>query len=99
MFVFGSAANVSVDGGDGGAAASEEGVPSFTFDASFLPAVDSDAAAGGAAGGGRGFELDVPLSLNPAITATEGGEGREAGDISPLFGSTFKNRGGRLGLA
>ena len=85
MFVFGSAANVAAhDSGDGGAApsVSADGIPSFTFDASSLPAVDG----GDASAAEGGLKFDVSPSQDPAAPAMEGGE---APPRRPLFGSTL----------
>ncbi|EJK48391.1 hypothetical protein THAOC_32815 [Thalassiosira oceanica] len=91
MFVFGSAAKADADGDEGGrgkasSTTATDGAPSFAFDASFLPAVtatptanDDDKPVEG------GFKFNVP----PSQAATARGE---AGDTSPLFGSTFKSR-------
>ncbi|EJK60270.1 hypothetical protein THAOC_19408 [Thalassiosira oceanica] len=91
MFVFGSAPNVSAprnDTGDTGAAASSvstDGIPSFSFDASFLPAVDG----GDAASDAGAFRFNPP-SARDLAEAT--GDRAEAGDTTPLFGSTFRSK-------
>ncbi|EJK48389.1 hypothetical protein THAOC_32813 [Thalassiosira oceanica] len=91
MFVFGSAPNVSApcnDGGDTSAAASsvsEDGIPSFSFDASFLPADEGDDTASDAGA----FKFNPPSARD---LAEANGDRAEAGDTTPLFGSTFRSK-------
>ncbi|EJK55603.1 hypothetical protein THAOC_24653 [Thalassiosira oceanica] len=88
MFVFGSAPNVSAPCNDGGglaSSASTDGIPSFSFDASFLPAVEGDDTASDAGA----FKFNPP-SARDLSEAT--GDGAEAGDTTPLFGSTFRSK-------
>ena len=85
MHVFESAASASVDGGDGGgggaaASVSAVGIPPFSFDASFLPAV--------IVGETGGFDFNAPAARELAEATGDG----EAGDKTPLLGSTFQSK-------
>ncbi|EJK54003.1 hypothetical protein THAOC_26451 [Thalassiosira oceanica] len=85
-------ADADSGGGDGRgkATSSVVGIPSFAFGASFLSAVATPTANDDNAAGG--FKFDTSARGLAAAAAAVVAEGGEAGDKSPLFGSTLDLR-------